>query len=338
MTRLLGVLLMVLALYLVLLASNENARTLNTQGDIADRLGFYGILTVGVAVLIISGGFDLSIGSVVGLGRRCFYGLLLQGHNRQVTMLITGVPLAGLALFSIVYIVRIAERLFLLLLSRNFNWWLAGLIVVAGGIFVTQIVLAVLLTVWIVCSTGIQQLLGSLNPCLAMLFVLAGSSVLGLYHGLLVTKLRLQPFLVTLCGLFIYRGLARWLSSTSVGLAVDAGPAFLDQIELLRNILVKGQYLFVPQVLVLLVVVNTLGSVHARHALRTLSLRDRRGRGGPLCGYSDGSLQNPGLCDLLDIGGTRQRAVYPRQSHSNADQRVVAGTVRDHGSGVGEEL
>ena len=255
MTRLLGVLLMVFALYLVLLASNENARTLNTQGDIADRLGFYGILTVGVAVLIISGGIDLSIGSVVGLGA-VFYGLLLQGHNRQVAMLITGVPLAGLALFSVVYIVRIAEQLFLRLLSRSFNWWLAGLIVVAGGIFVTQIVLTVLLMIWIVCSTGLQQLLGSLNPCLAMLLVLAGSSVLGLYHGLLVTKLRLQPFLVTLCGLFIYRGLARWLSSTSVGLAVDAEPAFLDQIENLRNFLVKGQYLFVPQVLVLLVVVS----------------------------------------------------------------------------------
>ena len=64
MTRLLGVLLMVLVLYAILLASSENARTWNTQSDIADRLGFYGILTVGVAVLIISGGIDLSIGSV----------------------------------------------------------------------------------------------------------------------------------------------------------------------------------------------------------------------------------------------------------------------------------
>ncbi len=33
----------------------------------------------------------------------------------------------------------------------------------------------------------------------------------GLLHGLLVTRLNLQAFLVTLCGLFIYRGLARVL-------------------------------------------------------------------------------------------------------------------------------
>ena len=40
--------------------------------------------------------------------------------------------------------------------------------------------------------------------------VIAGLSVLaGLLHGLLVTKLNLQAFLVTLCSLFIYRGLAR---------------------------------------------------------------------------------------------------------------------------------
>jgi ribose transport system permease protein len=171
MTRLLGVLLMVLLLYGVLLASSENARTLSTQTDIADRLGFYGVLTVGVAVLIISGGIDLSIGSVVGLGAVC-YGLMLQRH---------------------------------------------------------------------------------VNPYLAALVVLAGSAVIGLTHGLLVTQLRLQPFLVTLCGLFIYRGLARWASPTSVGLGVEADEAYLQQIENARRLLVKGQVFGVPHVLILLV-------------------------------------------------------------------------------------
>jgi len=33
--------------------------------------------------------------------------------------------------------------------------------------------------------------------------------LLGLAHGLLITKLKMQPFVVTLCGLLIYRGLAR---------------------------------------------------------------------------------------------------------------------------------
>src|SRR5688572_8382074 len=42
--------------------------------------------------------------------------------------------------------------------------------------------------------------------------VLAVSATLGLIHGLLITKLRLQPFIVTLCGLLLYRGAARFLT------------------------------------------------------------------------------------------------------------------------------
>lgn len=47
---------------------------------------------------------------------------------------------------------------------------------------------------------------------LALLSVLLIAATLGLIHGLLVTRARLQPFVVTLCGLLIYRGLSRWLT------------------------------------------------------------------------------------------------------------------------------
>ncbi|MCG6858452.1 MAG: ABC transporter permease [Salaquimonas sp.] len=45
---------------------------------------------------------------------------------------------------------------------------------------------------------------------LAMLVVLVIGFAMGLVHGLLVTKMNLQPFVVTLCGLLIYRGVARF--------------------------------------------------------------------------------------------------------------------------------
>ncbi len=35
--------------------------------------------------------------------------------------------------------------------------------------------------------------------------------LLGMLHGLLITKIGLQPFVVTLCGLLFYRGVSRWL-------------------------------------------------------------------------------------------------------------------------------
>jgi ribose transport system permease protein len=79
-----------------------------------------------------------------------------------------------------------------------------------------------------------------------------------LSHGLLVTKLRLQPFLVTLCGLFIYRGLARWASPTSVGLGVTADESYLEEIEGVRRFLVKGTLLGVPHVLLLMLIVAAL--------------------------------------------------------------------------------
>lgn len=47
----------------------------------------------------------------------------------------------------------------------------------------------------------------------ALASVLGITLVLGLLHGLLITKLRMQPFVVTLCGLLIYRGLSRWLTN-----------------------------------------------------------------------------------------------------------------------------
>src|SRR6202035_2191129 len=46
--------------------------------------------------------------------------------------------------------------------------------------------------------------------------VLALGALIGLINGLFVTKLKVQAFVVTLCGLFIYRGAARWLAGDKV--------------------------------------------------------------------------------------------------------------------------
>ncbi|MEC8927704.1 MAG: ABC transporter permease [Verrucomicrobiota bacterium] len=50
------------------------------------------------------------------------------------------------------------------------------------------------------------------HPGLAVAVMLTLSLFIGLVHGLLITKVKLQPFVVTLCGLLIYRGLARWMT------------------------------------------------------------------------------------------------------------------------------
>lgn len=48
---------------------------------------------------------------------------------------------------------------------------------------------------------------------MALLLMIVLGAVMGLAHGLLITKLHLQPFIVTLCGLLIYRGVARFYTA-----------------------------------------------------------------------------------------------------------------------------
>lgn len=112
----------------------QNSRFLSPENmqNIARLIGMYGILGVGVAVVIVTGGIDLSVGSSCAL-----LGVLL----------------------SIGLVDRAASPMIVL----------PGIILMGG--------------------------------------------LLGWVHGLLITKLKLQPFIVTLCGLLIYRGAARFISN-----------------------------------------------------------------------------------------------------------------------------
>ncbi len=68
---------------------------------------------------------------------------------------------------------------------------------------------------------------------LALFICFAISVVMGWTHGLLVTKVKMQPFVVTLCGLFIYRGIARFAMN-------DITQGYGNEFEGLK-FLVKGK-------------------------------------------------------------------------------------------------
>lgn len=51
------------------------------------------------------------------------------------------------------------------------------------------------------------------TPAVAISTVMLVAIGIGFIHGLLVTKLRLQPFIVTLCGLLLYRGISRYITN-----------------------------------------------------------------------------------------------------------------------------
>jgi ribose transport system permease protein len=138
MKKYVGLFLFMLLIYVgVLLASPWDSFGRN-HFNLARRIGMEGIICIGAGVLIIAGGIDLSLGSVVG--------------------------------FSVALAVMLLQD------SGRFG----------------------------------------LQPLPAFLIVLLVGALIGLINGLLVTKVRVQAFVVTLCGMFIYRGLAKWLTGDIV--------------------------------------------------------------------------------------------------------------------------
>jgi len=74
--------------------------------------------------------------------------------------------------------------------------------------------------------------------------------LLGWAHGALVTRFNMQPFIVTLCGLLFYRGLARFIAKDETkGFGTGAG------FETLRNI-ATGSVFGLPTPFVILIVVS----------------------------------------------------------------------------------
>jgi ribose transport system permease protein len=88
-------------------------------------------------------------------------------------------------------------------------------------------------------------------PVAVFLILLLGV-LLGLLHGVLITRVKLQPFVVTLCGLLFYRGLARFISNDETkGFGEATG------FEGLRNF-ITGNVLGVPVAFVLLLIIAAI--------------------------------------------------------------------------------
>lgn len=82
--------------------------------------------------------------------------------------------------------------------------------------------------------------------------VLVMSALIGLVHGLLITKLKLQPFIVTLCGMLIFRSLPRWFT-------LDDTQGFKNFPDLQQ--LAKGNIASVPTPFVFMIVLAVLAAI-----------------------------------------------------------------------------
>jgi len=85
---------------------------------------------------------------------------------------------------------------------------------------------------------------------LAVLFVAGVAMALGGAHGWLITRFKMQPFVVTLCGLLLYRGIARFISQDATKGFGDA--AGFKALQTLAN----GKWFGLPMTFVLLILVS----------------------------------------------------------------------------------
>jgi len=186
MKKEIGISLLLFVLCLATAIKNPAFLSATNLTNLANVIGLFGIFSIGLGLVIITGGIDLSVGSMFAL---------------------CGVLLA--------------------MALREWMWpW----------------------------------------P-LAVLFVMVVPLLLGLIHGTLITRMRIQPFIVTLCGLLLYRGLARFIAGDDTkGFGDAAGFEFLREIA-------RGRLAGVPMPFVILLVVAVImwfvlhRSVYGRYLL-----------------------------------------------------------------------
>jgi len=170
----LGLFLLILVVGATVAILNPLFLTTTNFSNTANQVGLYGLISLAQAFVIITGGIELSVGSIIALLGVIFVDLIAN----------VGVP-----------------------------WPLAVIIVIAIGI------------------------------------------LMGAVHGFLITRMRLQPFIVTLCGLLIYRGIARYYTEDAT-----AGFAFGQSFPTLEW-LAAGRTLSIPHSLIAFIVVAIIMAI-----------------------------------------------------------------------------
>ncbi|EFH11344.1 ABC transporter permease [Pseudoroseomonas cervicalis] len=126
-----------------------------------------------------------------------------------------------------------------------------GLIIITGGIDLSVGAMFALLGVIFVDLLVNYEIFWPY----AVLIVLGLGLLLGALHGLLVTRLGMQPFVVTLCGLLIYRGAARYYTQDGT-----MGFGYAGDLDMLTW-LASGRSFGIPHPFIALIVVAVIVGV-----------------------------------------------------------------------------
>jgi ribose transport system permease protein len=217
MKKILGIFGLLVAVCVVTTVGEPQFVTPYNVENLIRWTALFGIIGIGVAFVIITGGIDLSIGSVIGL-TGCLLPLLLAveyvASDEQLRVEEVRAPERIVVVSAADLDLRKGDKLEYRpatgrprsVTIETFNRTESGLAIKTRESpgFV---------------KPGAQLTVTYFNhrsvPLMFSLVLLISAGI-GLTHGLLITKLKLQPFVVTLCGFLIYRGMARFLAGDDV--------------------------------------------------------------------------------------------------------------------------
>jgi len=216
-TRILGITLLLVAIAIVTTFLNNVFVDPLNLSNLLRWTALFGILALGVAFVIITGGIDLSIGSVVALT-----GIVLM-YLLQVTYADTGQTFTIASKDNATNTIQLDQlppeykNLDRLTLPHPTGAEDIQLTIDANATAALSQpkTMVVLNSVRLVSTGSVARLQthSSMNPWLAVLITLGVGAGIGLLHGFLIGYCNLQSFIVTLCGLMAYRGLARRVSN-----------------------------------------------------------------------------------------------------------------------------
>ena len=196
------------------------------QADVLRQVSNNGIIAVGMTLVILTGGIDLSVGSMMALGSVICAMLLTQQGWTNASLF--SIPLVALmcVMLSLYVIPLVAMNM--PGAARRGTEKPPTKIVAAGA--VVGIILAALAVAWTIGQ------LDSKFGVLGVLFVVPTVGfALGALNGIIIAKGRLQPFIVTLAMMVAILGLARLLAGQDAAVyPVYTGSNATEDFDVLR--------------------------------------------------------------------------------------------------------
>lgn len=221
-TRTLGIMALLLIVFIGTTIVNVNFAGTDNFYNILRWSAFYGVLSLGVAFVIITGGIDLSIGSVVALSGITLMILLQVSYKDSGnTLTIAGADKETkvVMLTEAMPTFRNLDRLFIPPSETNIDGVMLTLDASATATLNDPKAIVVRENVSRISAGDVSNLQVQsrlMNPWLAVLVTLLLGVGIGVFHGVLIGYGGMQPFIITLCGLLAYRSLARIVSNDEV--------------------------------------------------------------------------------------------------------------------------